>query len=186
MRFLTRRSMSENPENRLVHTRLYHCTSLEVKNSYIQCFWDRGAIHQLSYYWQLSQSISESRVTPYQERMLYLRCYLRRILPFMDEGKFLLMGKIWLMHKADKLSTVGRGEARGQRKFIMFNFFLSWFKMWVLLHSWLRFSRWSKPKVYTLLLASIGQICFTLYTNVVCGSFYTLHTMSLRNMGHFF
>lgn len=30
----------------------------------------------------------------------------------MDEGKFLLMGKIWLMHKADKLSTVGRGEGR--------------------------------------------------------------------------
>ena len=112
MRFLTRRSMSENSENRLVHTQLYHCTSLEVKNSYIQCFWDRGATHQLSYYWQLSQSISESRVTPYQERMLYLRCYLRRILPFMDEGKFLLMGKIWLMHKADKLSTVGRGEGR--------------------------------------------------------------------------
>ena len=74
-------------------------------------------------------------MTPYKIKK---KCYLsrsclvdtRRMLLFMAEQLFLPAGEIWLMHKADtQCSVEGKEEAKGQKRFFMFKFFLSCHKI---------------------------------------------------------
>ena len=61
-------------------------------------------------------------VTPYKIKkdcFLLRSCLVgaRRMLLFMIEQVFLLMGEVWLVHNADTQCTVGgRGETKGQRR----------------------------------------------------------------------
>ena len=59
-----------------------------------------------------------------------------KMLFFMVEQVFLLMGEIWSMPNVDIQCTVqGREETKGQRTFFMFKFFLSCHKIWILFHN---------------------------------------------------
>ena len=57
------------------------------------------------------------------------------MLLFGTEQVFLLMGAVWLMHNPNTRCTVeGREEDKGQRRALVFKFFLSCHKIRILFH----------------------------------------------------
>ena len=91
--------------------------------------------------WCIIDNLHNPDLAPYKIRK---ECYLlrsclvdsRRILLFMFEQLFLLMGEVWSMHNADTQCTVeGKEGAKRQRKFFMFKFLLSCHNIWIFLHS---------------------------------------------------
>ena len=106
--------MSENSENRLVHTQLHHCTSSEVKTQLYPVFLRQRGYTSTNMLFTAYTIHFWEPCDPLSRKNIIFKVLSWENLPFMNEGKFLLMGKVWLMHKSNKLSTVGRGRPEGR------------------------------------------------------------------------